>query len=78
MNLDSGSQYITINLYPPCPQPDLVLGLPPHSDTGLVNLVIHNGYGGFQLERNGKWVNVDSIPNSFLANTADHLEVCVS
>ena len=51
------------------------MGLPPHSDHGLLSLVTHNGIGGFQLQHNGMLVNVNAIPNSFLVNIADQLEV---
>lgn len=76
MKLESGLQIFVVNLYPPCPQPELAIGLPPHSDHGLLTLLINNGVGGLQIKHNGKWVNVnDTFPGSFLVNTADHLEV---
>lgn len=78
LNLNSGFQLLIANLYPPCPQPDLAMGLPPHSDHGLLTLLTQNGIGGLQLQHNGKWVNVDAPPNSFLVNTGDHIEVRIS
>ncbi|XP_041014517.1 2-oxoglutarate-dependent dioxygenase 19-like [Juglans microcarpa x Juglans regia] len=74
-NLESGLQVFIANLYPPCPQPELAMGLPPHSDHGLLTLVMQNGIGGLQTRHNGNWVNVNAIPNSFLVNTADQLEI---
>ncbi|XP_050384516.1 2-oxoglutarate-dependent dioxygenase 19-like [Argentina anserina] len=70
-----GLQIFIANLYPPCPQPELALGMPPHSDHGLLTLLIQNGIGGLQVQHNGKWVNVDAVPNSYLVNTGDHLEI---
>ncbi|KAF3975154.1 hypothetical protein CMV_001572 [Castanea mollissima] len=75
MNLDKGLQMFYANFYPPCPQPELAMGLPPHSDHGILSLVTHNGIGGFQLQHNGMWINVNAIPNSFLVNIADQLEI---
>ncbi|XP_052206113.1 2-oxoglutarate-dependent dioxygenase 19-like [Diospyros lotus] len=77
MDLESGFQVFVANLYPPCPQPELTMGMPPHSDHGLLSLLIQNDTptGGLQLQHNGKWVNVNAPPNCFLINTADHLEV---
>ncbi|PIA51997.1 hypothetical protein AQUCO_01000106v1 [Aquilegia coerulea] len=72
MELESCFQILTSNLYPPCPQPDLAMGMPPHSDHGLF---IQNQNGGLQLNHNGKWVNVHALPNTFLVNTGDHLEI---
>ncbi|KAL7257624.1 hypothetical protein ACSBR1_003853 [Camellia fascicularis] len=75
MDLGSGRQIFIGNLYPPCPQPKLAMGLPPHSNHGLLTILIQNEIGGLQLQHNGKWVSVKALPNSFLVNTADHLEI---
>ncbi|XP_054798900.1 2-oxoglutarate-dependent dioxygenase 19-like [Prosopis cineraria] len=71
---DSGLQIFAVNLYPPCPQPDLALGMPPHTDHGLLTLLYQNGIGGLQVKHDGRWVNVDPLPNCFIVNTADQLE----
>ena len=75
MNMDSGLQILTVNLYPPCPQPEEAMGMPPHSDHGLLTLFIQNGVGGLQVQHKGKWFDVNPTPNSILVNTGDHLEV---
>jgi isopenicillin N synthase-like dioxygenase len=75
MNLDSGLQMLAANLYPPCPQPELAMGMPPHSDHGLLNLLIQNGVSGLQVLHNCKWINVSSTSNCFLVLVSDHLEV---
>nr|XP_043623313.1 2-oxoglutarate-dependent dioxygenase 19-like [Erigeron canadensis] len=76
LDIDSGLQIFVVNFYPPCPQPDLAMGLPPHSDHGLFTLLINNGVSGLQIKHKGKWLNVNStLPNSFLVNTGDHLEI---
>lgn len=75
MNVDSGSQLLVINYYPPCPKPELVMGLPAHTDHGLLTLLMQNEHSGLQIEHNGKWIPVNPVPNSFLINTGDHLEV---
>lgn len=74
--LETGLQILIANLYPRCPQPELAMGLPPHSDHGLLTVLIQNNVGGLQLKHNGKWVLVNPLPNSFLVNTGDQLEVC--
>ncbi|XP_021899983.1 LOW QUALITY PROTEIN: protein DMR6-LIKE OXYGENASE 2-like [Carica papaya] len=75
LNIENGLLILAANLYPPCPQPELAIGLPPHSDHGLLTILIQNGIGGLQLECKGKWVNVNAIPNSFLVNICDNLEI---
>lgn len=72
---DSGFQLFAVNLYPPCPQPDLALGFPSHSDLGFLTFLIQNGIGGLQIKHEGKWVNVNPISNCLVVNIADQLEV---
>lgn len=74
-DFDTGFQVFIANLYPPCPQPEMALGMPPHSDHGLLTLLTQNGIGGLQINHNGKWVNVNPLPKCILVNTADQLEV---
>lgn len=73
--LETGLQILIANLYPRCPQPELAMGLPPHSDHGLLTVLMQNNVRGLQVKHNGKWVLVNSLPNSFLVNTGDQLEV---
>ncbi|KAM0952587.1 putative thebaine 6-O-demethylase [Dioscorea sansibarensis] len=75
LNLNSCFQIIIGNYYPPCPQPELALGLPPHSDHGLLTMVLQNGINGLQVKHNGKWHHVKPLPNSLLVNTGDHMEI---
>ncbi|KAK7317135.1 hypothetical protein RJT34_01111 [Clitoria ternatea] len=73
---DSGAfQVFAVNFYPPCPQPHLAQGLPPHSDQGFMTLVMQNGIGGLQVKHDGKWVNVNPLPNSFVVVIGDQVEV---
>ena len=76
-NFELGLQILAANLYPACPEPERAIGLPPHSDHGLVTLLMDNGISGLQVQHKGKWVNVNLnlIPNAFLAHIGDHMEV---
>ncbi|KAL6660949.1 hypothetical protein ACP70R_000333 [Stipagrostis hirtigluma subsp. patula] len=69
------SQMMTLNCYPACPQPELTLGMPPHSDYGLLTLVLQDRVEGLQVLHAGRWLTVDPIPGSFVANVGDHLEI---
>ncbi|KAG4165275.1 hypothetical protein ERO13_A13G069300v2 [Gossypium hirsutum] len=73
-NLENCLQIMIANLYPSCPQPELAMGLPAHSDHGLLTLLIQNDTVGLQVLHKDKWVNIHPIPNSFLANIGDHIE----
>ncbi|KAK7317134.1 hypothetical protein RJT34_01110 [Clitoria ternatea] len=74
-DFEYGLQSFFVNLYPPCPQPHLAQGLPPHSDHGLMTLLIQNGIGGLQVKHDGKWVDVNPLPNSLVVILGDQLEV---
>ncbi|CAN4121469.1 unnamed protein product [Withania somnifera] len=71
----NGSQLMAVNFYPPCPDPDLTLGMPPHSDYGFLTLLLQDEVEGLQVKYNGDWVTVQPIPGAFVVNVGDHLEV---
>ncbi|KAI0499107.1 hypothetical protein KFK09_020008 [Dendrobium nobile] len=75
LSLKSCFQILVANFYPPCPKPELALGLPAHSDHGLVTVLMQNGTDGLQVMHNGKWLGVKPLPNSFLVNIGDHMEI---
>ncbi|KAK4418931.1 putative 2-oxoglutarate-dependent dioxygenase [Sesamum alatum] len=66
-----------VNYYPKCPQPDLTLGLSPHSDPGGMTLLFPDeNVSGLQVRRGGdKWITVDPVPNAFIINIGDQLQV---
>ncbi|EOA38327.1 hypothetical protein CARUB_v10009827mg [Capsella rubella] len=69
-------QCMRMNYYPPCPQPDQVIGLTPHSDSvGLTVLMQINEVEGLQIKKDGKWVPVKPQPNAFIVNIGDVLEI---
>lgn len=74
---EEGSHIIVMNCYPTCPEPDLTLGMPAHSDYGFLTLLLQDEQvQGLQIHRHGRWVSVKPTPrNSFIVNVGDHLEV---
>ncbi|XAR48530.1 Flavanone 3-dioxygenase [Bertholletia excelsa] len=69
MEVENGSQLQILNLYPPCPQPELALWMPPHLDHGLLTLVTKNKPYGLQILHINEWVPICPLPNSILVNT---------
>ncbi|XP_010476835.1 PREDICTED: protein SRG1 [Camelina sativa] len=70
------AQSMRMNYYPPCPQPDQVIGLTPHSDSvGLTILMQVNEVEGLQIKKDGKWIPVKPLPNAFIVNIGDVLEI---
>lgn len=63
------------NFYPPCPDPELTLGLPLHTDLNLLTLVLQSQVSGLQVIKDGKWIAVNAIPNAFVINLGDQMQV---
>ncbi|KAJ8430342.1 hypothetical protein Cgig2_008435 [Carnegiea gigantea] len=71
-----GRQSFRMNYYPPCPQPDNVIGLTPHSDSVALTILLQlNDMEGLQIKKDGKWVSVKPVPHAFVVNIGDILEI---
>ncbi|KMT09134.1 hypothetical protein BVRB_6g132410 [Beta vulgaris subsp. vulgaris] len=68
-------QNITVSYYPPCPQPELTLGLQAHSDFGAITLLIQDDVGGLEVLKDGGWVNVQPLSDAIVVILADQTEV---
>ncbi|CAL4999381.1 unnamed protein product [Urochloa decumbens] len=77
MDLDSCFQILVANHYPPCTGgPDGVgMGLPAHSDHGLLTLLFQNGVDGLQIEHGGRWRLATPLPGAFFVIAGDQLEI---
>ncbi|KAK4489248.1 hypothetical protein RD792_005045 [Penstemon davidsonii] len=73
---ENGMQSVRMTYYPPCPQPNKVIGLTPHSDaSGITILLQVNGVEGFQIKKDGVWMPVHFIPDAFVVNLGDVIEI---
>ncbi|XP_039026835.1 protein DMR6-LIKE OXYGENASE 1-like isoform X2 [Hibiscus syriacus] len=61
---------IRFNHYPPCPCPELALGVGRHKDAGALTIVAQDDVGGLQVKRksDGVWVPVKPTPNALVIN----------
>ncbi|KAJ7961225.1 2-oxoglutarate (2OG) and Fe(II)-dependent oxygenase superfamily protein [Quillaja saponaria] len=67
---------LRVNFYPKCPQPDLTLGLSSHSDPGGMTILLPDEHvPGLQVRRGDDWVTVKPVPNAFIVNIGDQLQV---
>ncbi|XP_030441750.2 flavonol synthase 1-like [Syzygium oleosum] len=64
-----------INLYPPCPQPQLALGVEPHTDMSALTILVPNEVPGLQAWKDGYWYAVDYLPNALFFHVGDQIEV---
>lgn len=73
---EEGFQSMRMNYYPPCTQPDKVIGLSPHSDAVALTILLQlNNVEGLQVKKDGKWVPIKPFPNAFIVNIGDALEI---
>ncbi|KAK9181425.1 hypothetical protein WN944_024562 [Citrus x changshan-huyou] len=68
--MDEGMQVMAVNCYPPCPQPDIAFGLPPHSDYSCLTIILQSSEGlEFLGKEDESWRKVPNV------HVGDHLEV---
>ncbi|KAA8525067.1 hypothetical protein F0562_007069 [Nyssa sinensis] len=73
--LGKHAQHMAMNYYPPCPQPELTYGLPGHTDPNLITILLQDDVPGLQVLTDAKWVAVNPIPNTFIVNIGDQMQV---
>jgi len=68
---------IRLNYYPTCPSPHLALGVGPHKDVGALTVLAQDGVAGLEVKRkaDGEWIRIKLIPNSFIINLGDIVQV---
>ena len=60
--------------YPPCPQPELTVGLPKHSDNDFLTVLLQDQIGGLQVLHQDHWVDVPPTPGALVVNIGDLLQ----
>ncbi|OMO80307.1 Oxoglutarate/iron-dependent dioxygenase [Corchorus olitorius] len=72
---EQGYQGMRMNYYPPCPEPELAIGLNSHSDASALTILLQiNETEGLQIRKDGAWIPVKPFPNAFVINIGDSLE----
>jgi isopenicillin N synthase-like dioxygenase len=62
--------------YPPCPEPERVMGSREHTDGDFFTVLAQDGVGGLQVRLDdGEWVDVAPVPGALLVNIGDVLKV---
>lgn len=71
------TSFIRLLHYPPCPSPELALGVGAHKDPGALTVLAQDDVGGLEVKQKvtGEWVKVRPTPNSYIINVADCVQV---
>ncbi|KAJ3695906.1 hypothetical protein LUZ60_001283 [Juncus effusus] len=64
-----------INFYPPCPRPDLTLGVAPHTDMSTLTLLVPNEVQGLQVFKDNHWFDAKYVPNAIIVHIGDQIEI---
>ncbi|KAH9604854.1 hypothetical protein KSS87_022216 [Heliosperma pusillum] len=71
-----GPVHTWFNYYPPCPCPERVLGVRPHTDGSTMTILLpENGVEGLQVQKDGLWYKVPVTPGALVVILGDIAEV---
>ncbi|RAL54000.1 hypothetical protein DM860_004471 [Cuscuta australis] len=74
-DIEEGSQVMAVNYYPVCPEPELALGLPPHTDYSLLSILLQNQQGLQIMDQDKIWHPVPVIDGALIVQLGDQMEV---
>lgn len=73
---ERGTMIARFNFYPPCPRPDVVLGIKPHTNAAAIAILLQDKeVEGLQVLKDDQWYRVPVVPYGLLINVGDHVEV---
>lgn len=73
---EEGNYDVRMNCYPPCPEPERVIGISSHADISGITLLTDCGdIPGLQVLKDGQWVFVKPITNGIVVNIGIIMEV---
>lgn len=74
--MEDGMQVMAVNCYPPCPEPHMTLGLPPHSDYSCLTIVLYSSSGLEIMDASdGSWRSVPKLHGALQVHVGDHVGV---
>nr|AAM63319.1 flavonol synthase [Arabidopsis thaliana] len=60
-----------INYYPPCPDPELVVGAPDHTDVNGITLLVANEALGLQAFKDNQWIDAEYTTSGIIVIIGD-------
>lgn len=71
------TSFMRLNYYPPCPAPQLALGLGRHKDAGAMTILAQDNVGGLEVKRksDGAWMFVKPTADAYIVNVGDIIQV---
>lgn len=60
--------------YPSCPQPELTIGNPSHTDNTFITILLQDRIGGLKIFYQNHWTDVPPISGALVVNVGDLLQ----
>ncbi|KAL2938998.1 1-aminocyclopropane-1-carboxylate oxidase-like protein 1 [Bienertia sinuspersici] len=74
--MDCAEDYICLtHYYPPCPQPELAVGINKHADNDTLTILLQDQIGGLQVLHDNQWYDVPHIPGALLLSNDKYKSV---
>lgn len=79
-----GTQAVNMNFYPPCPNPELTVGVARHSDMGILTVLLQDEIKGLYVKaeeedipagKKEEWIEIPPIHGALVINVGDSLQV---
>ncbi|CAH1448172.1 unnamed protein product [Lactuca virosa] len=74
-DIEEGSQVMAVNCYPSCPEPDLALGMPPHTDYGTLTILNQSHQGLEIMDQDNVWHSVPFLQGALIVQLGDQFEI---
>ncbi|KAM6565311.1 hypothetical protein CsatA_024439 [Cannabis sativa] len=74
INCDEGL-VLLCHYYPPCPEPELTMGVTKHVDIDFLTVLLQDDIGGLQVLNNNQWIDVSPHPGALVVNIGDLLQL---
>ncbi|KAK9725444.1 hypothetical protein RND81_05G143900 [Saponaria officinalis] len=73
----ANSKALNLNFYPKCPEPELTVGVGPHSDVQTFTVLLQDDVGGLYVRGpdGESWVNIPPIKGALIFNIGDTLQI---
>ncbi|KAG5578449.1 hypothetical protein H5410_058583 [Solanum commersonii] len=72
-----GTMAISINYYPPCPNPSITIGCRRHCDVSCITLLLQDDTGGLYVRgtKGDNWIHVNPIKGALAVNIGNSLQI---
>ncbi|OVA11977.1 Oxoglutarate/iron-dependent dioxygenase [Macleaya cordata] len=72
----SDARAVNMNFYPPCPNPELTVGVGRHSDLAALTILLQDDIGGLFVKAENKgWIEIPPVEDALVINVGDTLEI---